>query len=120
FIELHGAHGYLLHQFLSPLSNVRSDAWGGTPEKRRRLIVEVARAVARAVPGMMLGARLSVTDWVDGGLTAQDSVATAVALKAVGVTYMCCSSGRLSSLQKVPVGAGYQVHLATAIRDGAD
>ncbi|MBX3570357.1 MAG: NADH:flavin oxidoreductase/NADH oxidase [Rhizobiaceae bacterium] len=119
FIELHGAHGYLLHQFLSPLSNTRTDRWGGSLENRMRLIVTVAQEVAKAVPELMLGVRLSVKDWVDGGLTEDESVEVAKALKAVGVQYICCSSGGNSPLQKIPGGPGYQVHLAEHIRKGA-
>jgi len=120
FIELHGAHGYLMHQFLSPLSNVRGDRWGGSLENRMRFHVTVAQEVARAVPGLMLGMRLSVKDWVDGGLTEDESVEVAKALKAVGVQYICCSSGGNSPLQKIPMGAGYQVHLAEHVRKGAN
>lgn len=119
FIEIHGAHGYLLHQFLSPLSNIRTDRWGGSLENRMRFIVEVAKAVIAAAPNLMIGARLSVKDWVDGGLTEDDSVEVAKALKAEGVAYICCSSGGVSPLQKVPVGRGYQVHLATYIKERA-
>jgi len=120
FIELHGAHGYLMHQFLSPLSNMREDRWGGSLENRMRFHVTVAQEVARAVPGLMLGMRLSVKDWVEGGLTEDESVEVAKALKAVGVQYICCSSGGNSPLQKIPMGPGYQVHLAEHIRKGAD
>ena len=116
FIELHGAHGYLLHQFLSPLSNQRRDRWGGSLENRMRFIVEVASAVRKAAPGLMLGARLSVKDWVDGGLTPDDSVEVVNALKGEGVGYVCCSSGGVSPLQRVPSGPGYQVHLAEHVR----
>ncbi|MDP3895868.1 MAG: NADH:flavin oxidoreductase/NADH oxidase [Mesorhizobium sp.] len=119
FIELHGAHGYLLQQFLSPLSNVRTDRWGGSLENRMRLIVEVARAIRRATPDLMLGARLSVSDWVDGGFMPEDGIDVARALKDVGVAYICCSSGGNSPLQKIPAGPGYQVHLAEAVRKGA-
>ena len=112
FIELHGAHGYLLHQFLSPLSNTRTDRWGGSIENRMRFIVEIARRVREAVPSLMLGARLSVKDWVDGGFHEEDALVVAKALKAVGVAYICCSSGGNSPLQKIPTGPGYQVHLA--------
>lgn len=119
FIELHGAHGYLLNQFLSPLSNHRTDQWGGSLENRMRLIVDIAKAVRGAVPNLMLGARLSVTEWVDGGLTVEESVSVARALKDAGVSYICCSSGGNSPLQKIPTGPGYQVHLAEAVSRGA-
>jgi 2,4-dienoyl-CoA reductase-like NADH-dependent reductase (Old Yellow Enzyme family) len=119
FIELHAAHGYLLQQFLSPLSNRRNDRWGGPLDNRMRLTVEVARRIREVVPGLMLGARMSVTDWVEGGFTVDEAIATAAALKAVGAGYICCSSGGNSPSQKVPTGPGYQVHLAEAVRSGA-
>ncbi|MBA3449079.1 MAG: NADH:flavin oxidoreductase/NADH oxidase [Pseudaminobacter sp.] len=120
FIELHSAHGYLLHQFLSPLSNRRTDKWGGSLENRMRFPLEVARAVASAAPDLMLGARISVTDWVDGGFAVEDGIAVAKAYRQASVAYICCSSGGNSPLQKIPSGPGYQVHLATAVREGAD
>ena len=120
FIELHGAHGYLIFQFLSPLSNKRTDRWGGSLENRMRFAVEVARAVRKAVPRLMLGARLSVKDWVSGGFDVEDAVEVAKALKAEGVAYICCSSGGNSPLQKLPTGPGYQVDLAEAVGKGAD
>ena len=119
FIELHSAHGYLLNQFLSPLSNRRSDGYGGSLANRLRLPLAIVAAIRAAVPGMMLGARLSVTEWVEGGLAVEDGVAIAAAYRDAGVAYVCASSGGNSPHQKVPTGPGYQVHLAEAVRRGA-
>ncbi|ESX98496.1 NADH:flavin oxidoreductase/NADH oxidase [Mesorhizobium sp. LNJC405B00] len=119
FLELHAAHGYLIFQFLSPLSNQRTDSWGGSLENRMRFLIEIAKSVRKAVPNLMLGARLSVKDWVDGGFEVDEAIEVAKALKALNVAYICCSSGGNSPLQKLPTGAGYQVHLAEAVRKGA-
>ena len=116
FIELHSAHGYLLHQFISPLSNRRTDKWGGSFENRVRFAVEIAKAVRQAVPKLMLGARISVTDWVEGGLPVEEGVEVARALADAGASYICCSSGGNSPHQKIPTGPGYQVHLAEAVK----
>ena len=119
-IELHGAHGYCLHQFLSPLSNHRSDAYGGTMEKRRRFPLEVFEACRRLVPAdKALGIRLSATDWVEGGLTLDDTVETAKQLKALGCDFIDASSGGNSPAQKITVEPGYHVPFAARIRKEA-
>jgi 2,4-dienoyl-CoA reductase-like NADH-dependent reductase (Old Yellow Enzyme family) len=116
-VELHAAHGYLLHEFLSPLSNFRTDAYGGTREARMRFPLEVARAVREAVPrSKALGARITGTDWVDGGLTPDDAVAFAGALKASGYDYVCVSGGGAVPKMTIPLGPGYQVPMAAKVR----
>jgi len=116
-IELHMAHGYLLHQFLSPLSNQRSDAYGGSFDNRARLPLEVFAAVRDAWPqDKPLGVRISATDWVDGGWTIDDSIELARRLHAAGCDWIDTSSGGISARQKIALGPGYQVHLARAIR----
>ena len=114
-IELHGAHGYLLHQFLSPLANQRTDAYGGSFENRIRLVLEVFTAVRAAYSGV-LGLRLSATDWVEGGWDLAQSTALALRLKALGCNFMHVSSGGLSPLQKIHAGPGFQVPFAKHIR----
>ena len=117
-VEIHSAHGYLLHQFLSPLSNRRQDQFGGSWENRLRLPLQVIAAVKAAVPaGYPVGIRVSATDWLEGGLTLDESCAYAQAYARLGVEYVCVSSGGLMPDAPIPVGPGYQVHLARAIKD---
>ncbi|HET7650242.1 MAG TPA: NADH:flavin oxidoreductase/NADH oxidase [Gammaproteobacteria bacterium] len=116
-IEVHSAHGYLLHQFLSPLSNQRSDEYGGSLDNRMRFPLEVFDAVRAAVPPeMAVGIRISATDWVDGGWDIEQSVAYAHELDTRGCAYIHVSSGGLSPLQKIPVQPNYQVPFAERIR----
>jgi len=116
-VELHAAHGYLLHQFLSPLSNTRADEYGGSFENRVRFPLAVARAVRDAWPSELpLLVRLSATDWVDGGWTLDESVELSRRLKAAGVDMIDCSSGGLVPGAKIPAGPGYQTPFASAIR----
>ncbi|XLZ69162.1 NADH:flavin oxidoreductase/NADH oxidase [Massilia sp. SR12] len=118
-IELHGAHGYLLHQFLSPLSNQRDDQYGGALENRMRFPLEVYDAVRAAVPrAMALGMRVSASDWVDGGWDIEQTLALAQALKQRGADFIHVSSGGVSPLQKIPLGPGYQIHFAQRIKAG--
>ena len=119
-VEIHMAHGYLLHQFLSPLTNRRADEYGGTPENRMRLPLEVARAVREAFPvERPVFARLSATDWVEGGWDQEQSIVLARQLRDAGVDLVDCSSGGLVPHAKVPVAPGYQVPFAEAIRERA-
>lgn len=116
-IEIHAAHGYLLHQFLSPLSNRRDDAYGGTLENRMRLTLRVFDAVRAAVPAnIAVGVRISATDWVDGGWDIEQSIVLAKALEARGSDFIHVSSGGLDPRQQIPLGPGYQVPLAEAIK----
>ncbi len=116
-IELHAAHGYLLHEFLSPLSNRRTDAYGGPFENRVRLLREVTAAVRSVWPDELpLLVRISATDWAEGGWTAEDSVRLARLLLPLGVDLIDCSSGGLVTHQQIPVGPSYQVPLAEQVR----
>ena len=116
-IELHSAHGYLLHQFLSPLSNRRDDEYGGALANRLRFPLRVLAAVREAVPaGTALGMRISATDWLAGGWTVDDSVACLAAAKDVGLDYVCVSSAGLQAKADIPLGPGYQVPAAERIR----
>jgi 2,4-dienoyl-CoA reductase-like NADH-dependent reductase (Old Yellow Enzyme family) len=115
--ELHCAHGYLLHQFLSPLANQRDDAYGGAFEGRIRFPLEVFAAVREAVPATLpVGVRISATDWVEGGWTLEDSIAFAHRLGALGCDFIDVSSAGVSPRQKIAVGPGFQVPFAKAIR----
>lgn len=116
-IEIHAAHGYLLHQFLSPLSNQRSDEYGGSLENRLRFTQEVFSAVREAVPASVaVGIRISATDWVEGGWDLEQSVVLTKKIEALGGAYVHVSSGGLSPLQSIKVTAGYQVPFAKALR----
>lgn len=116
-IEIHMAHGYLLHQFLSPLSNQRKDAYGGSLENRMRFPLEIYDIVRKAFPANRpVWARISATDWVDGGWDIEGSIALASALKAKGTPAIHVSSGGLSPHQKIALGAGYQVPFAEQIK----
>ncbi|SFX55382.1 2,4-dienoyl-CoA reductase [Paracoccus pantotrophus] len=116
-IQIHAAHGYLLHQFLSPLSNRREDDYGGSLENRMRFPLEVFEAVRDAVPaGYPVTVRISGTDWVEGGWDIQGSIAFSQALAARGCAAIHVSSGGLDRRQQIPVGPGYQVPLARAVR----
>jgi 2,4-dienoyl-CoA reductase-like NADH-dependent reductase (Old Yellow Enzyme family) len=116
-IEIHAAHGYLLHEFLSPLSNHRADAYGGSFENRTRLLRETVAAVRSSWPERRpLFVRISATDWVDGGWDLQQSVELARQLKELGVDLMDCSSGGNVPRAQIPVGPGYQTAFADQIR----
>jgi 2,4-dienoyl-CoA reductase-like NADH-dependent reductase (Old Yellow Enzyme family) len=119
-IELHAAHGYLAHSFLSPLSNKRTDRYGGAFENRIRFVLETTRALRSAWPDSLpLFVRLSCTDWIEGGWTLEESVELSRLLAREGADLIDCSSGGLAPQQAIPLGPGYQVHLAAAVRKGA-
>ncbi|MES2392813.1 MAG: NADH:flavin oxidoreductase/NADH oxidase [Acidobacteriota bacterium] len=115
--EVHGAHGYLAHSFLSPLSNTRTDEYGGTLANRARFPLEIIRTVRANFPAHLpVWARISASDWVDGGLSIEDTIAYAKLIQAEGIDLIDVSSGGNDPRQQVPVGPGYQVHFAEAIR----
>ncbi|MGZ6705566.1 MAG: NADH:flavin oxidoreductase/NADH oxidase [Solirubrobacteraceae bacterium] len=117
WIELHAAHGYLLHSFLSPLSNARTDAWGGDLEARAKLLLDVARAVRAEVgEGTPVAVRVSASDWAPGGWTDADTVALAPLLSSAGVDLVDCSSGGTTPEQRIELRPGYQVPFAEAVR----
>jgi len=116
-VELHAAHGYLLHEFLSPLTNQRADEYGGSLENRIRLVLEIFSAMRAALPASMpIGVRISATDWVAGGWDLPQSVELAKRLKDLGAAYIHVSSGGLAPEQKIALGPGYQVPFAETIR----
>jgi 2,4-dienoyl-CoA reductase-like NADH-dependent reductase (Old Yellow Enzyme family) len=115
--EVHAAHGYLAHEFLSPLSNTRTDDYGGSIQNRARLPLEIIRAVRAAFPAHLpVWVRVSATDWVDGGLSIDDTVTFARLVKAEGIDLLDVSSGGNDPRQQIPVGAGYQVAFAERVR----
>ncbi len=120
-VEIHAAHGYLLHEFLSPIANRREDAWGGSFDGRTRLLAETAAAVRSVWPeALPLLVRISATDWTDAGWTPEDSVRLARVLRSRGVDLVDCSSGGIAPGIAIPLEPGYQVPLAEAVRRGAD
>ncbi|HDV6325422.1 TPA: NADH:flavin oxidoreductase/NADH oxidase [Burkholderia cenocepacia] len=116
-IEVHAAHGYLLHQFLSPLANRRTDEYGGSRENRMRFPLEIFEIVRAAFPeDRPVGVRVSATDWVEGGWELDDTIAFAHELKRRGCDWIDVSSGGVSPLQKIPLSPGYQVPFAQAVK----
>jgi NADPH2 dehydrogenase len=116
-VELHCAHGYLLHEFLSPIANRRDDAFGGSRANRLRFPLRVVAAVRSAWPGAKpLGVRMSATDWLDGGFTIEDAVAFVAALQGEGCDYVCVSSGGIVPKAPIPIARGYQLGLAERVR----
>jgi 2,4-dienoyl-CoA reductase-like NADH-dependent reductase (Old Yellow Enzyme family) len=119
-IEIHAAHGYLLNEFLSPLSNHRNDEYGGSFENRSRLLVEITKATRKTIGETLpLFVRISATDWVPGGFTPDDAVKLALVLKNLGADLVDCCSGGNSPLQKIPLAPLYQVPLAEKIKKEA-
>jgi 2,4-dienoyl-CoA reductase-like NADH-dependent reductase (Old Yellow Enzyme family) len=115
-VELHGAHGYLLHEFLSPLANQRNDLYGGSFDNRIRFVLEVFEAVRAKFNGV-LGMRLSATDWVEGGWHPEECAHLAVRLQQAGANFVHISSGGVSSQQKIAIGPEYQVPFAKIVKD---
>ena len=115
-IELHGAHGYLLHQFLSPIANQRTDEYGGSYENRIRFLLELFTAVRAAYQGV-LGIRISASDWIEGGWTPEETADFASRLKPLGCNFVHISSGGISPLQKIAIGPNYQVPFAKIVKE---
>jgi NADPH2 dehydrogenase len=117
-LEVHGAHGYLLHQFLSPISNRRTDEYGGPLQNRMRYPLEVFDAVRAAFPAAKpVGVKVSATDWIEGGWDLAQTIEFVKELKSRGVDWIDASSGGVSPLQKIPLSPGYQVPFAQAIKE---
>jgi 2,4-dienoyl-CoA reductase-like NADH-dependent reductase (Old Yellow Enzyme family) len=114
-VELHSAHGYLLHEFLSPIANQRTDSYGGNFAGRTRFPLQVFQAVRKVFDGV-LGVRLSATDWIDGGWTLEETADFALMLKQAGADYIHISSGGIAPQQKISIGPGYQVPFAHHVR----
>ena len=120
-VEIHAAHGYLLHEFLSPLTNRRADAYGGSFENRTRLVREIVSAIRAVWPERLpLFMRVSATDWTEGGWDIEQSVELARQVKPLGVDFMDCSSGGNVATATIPIGPGYQTPFAERIRREAD
>jgi 2,4-dienoyl-CoA reductase-like NADH-dependent reductase (Old Yellow Enzyme family) len=115
-VELHGAHGYLLHEFLSPISNLRTDAYGGSFENRIRFVMEIFESVRAKFQGV-LGVRLSATDWLEGGWNPEETASLSVRLQQAGANFVHISSGGISSHQKIAIGPEYQVPFAKQVKD---
>ncbi|GEM47563.1 oxidoreductase [Deinococcus cellulosilyticus NBRC 106333 = KACC 11606] len=119
-LEIHAAHGYLLHEFLSPLSNHRTDEYGGSLENRSRLLLEITRSIKAAIPASLsLWVRISATDWTEGGWSIEESVELSKALKEAGVDLIDVSTGGNVPRAQIPVGPGYQVRFAERIKQKA-
>lgn len=117
-IEIHGAHGYLIHQFLSPLSNQRTDQYGGSLENRMRFTLEVYQAMRKVVsPEKAIGIRISATDWIEGGWDLAQSLVLSEKLKALGCSFIHVSTSGLDERQKIPAGPNFQVPFAQAIKE---
>ena len=120
-VEFHGAHGYLMHQFLSPIANRRGDEYGGSAKNRMRFPLEVFEACRAVWPqDKPMGIRLSASDWVDGGWTPEETVALACELKGLGCDFVDVSSGGMHPGQKIPLAPGYQVHFAAKVKKEAN
>jgi len=117
-LELHGGHGRLIHSFLSPIANHRSDKWGGSLPNRVRFLADICAAIRSEIPSdIPLGVRLSCTDWVEGGLTIDDTIQIAKIVTEIGVDYINCSSGGIDRSVRIPTAPGYQLKFARAIKE---